>query len=265
MAQILTVSLIQMQCSCGDKAKNLTKAEKLIAQATLAKAKLVVLPELFNTGYRVEKQDQEMAEHIPGPTTKWMQEIARNYQTYLCGAIIERDSTGKLYDTAVLIGPDGVIGTHRKMHLWGGEEQRFGHGDKLEVFKLPFATVGMLICYEIGFPEQSRVLTQKGADILIFTSAFGKARAYAWDVASRSRALENGTYVLACNRTGTEADTVMGGLSRVVAPNTQILAGAGADEEAIITATLDLDAVTANRQTLPYLRDLNQKLFITNF
>ena len=86
-----------------------------------------------------------------------------------------------------------------------------------------------------------------------------------WDVASRARALENGVFVLACNRTGTEDDTVLGGLSRIVSPSTQVLASACADGEAVITADLDLTAVARQRKEVPYLKDLNEKLRIKGF
>ena len=187
----VTVSVVQMNCIRGEKQRNLARAEKFIDEAARRGSRLVVLPELFSTGYRVEWDDEKLAETIPGPVTDWMRILAKKHSLYLAGAIIEKDDeTGQLYDTAVLVGPEGIEGKHRKMHLWSGEEKRFGNGTELQTVTLPFATVGMLICYEIGFPEQSRVLTEKGADIILFPSAFGKARAHVWDVASRARALE---------------------------------------------------------------------------
>ena len=262
----VTVSVVQMNCIRGEKQRNLARAEKFIDEAARRGSRLVVLPELFSTGYRVEWDDEKLAETIPGPVTDWMRILAKKHSLYLAGAIIEKDDeTGQLYDTAVLVGPEGIEGKHRKMHLWSGEEKRFGNGTELQTVTLPFATVGMLICYEIGFPEQSRVLTEKGADIILFPSAFGKARAHVWDVASRARALENGVFVLACNRTGTEDDTVLGGLSRIVSPSTQVLASACADGEAVITADLDLTAVARQRKEVPYLKDLDEKLRIKGF
>ena len=244
----VTVSVVQMNCIRGEKQRNLARAEKFIDEAARRGSRLVVLPELFSTGYRVEWDDEKLAETIqwddeklaetiPGPVTDWMRILAKKHSLYLAGAIIEKDDeTGQLYDTAVLVGPEGIEGKHRKMHLWSGEEKRFGHGTELQTVTLPFATVGMLICYEIGFPEQSRVLTEKGADIILFPSAFGKARAH-----------------------------VLGGLSRIVSPSTQVLASACADGEAVITADLDLTAVARQRKEVPYLRDLNEKLRIKGF
>lgn len=261
MAEPFVGAVIQMDCVPGDKKKNLAHASDLIARAADCGARLIVLPELFHTGYRVEAQDAVLAESVPGPVTEWMQALAERYDAYLAAAVMEKTEDG-LYDTAVLVGPEGYLFRHRKMHLWGGETERFRKGSALEVARLPFADVGLLICYEIGFPEEARVLTEKGADILIYPSAFGRARAYAWDTASRSRALENGVYVLACNRCGKEMDTDFGGLSRIVAPDTSILAGAGADGEAVICAQIDLGAVSRQRQAIPYLQDLDDRLKI---
>lgn len=266
MAKNFTAALVQMNCMRGDKAANLAKADMMIDEACRSGAKLVILPELFSTGYRVEADDARLAEPIPGETVVHLEERARKHGIYIIGALIEKACDGQLYDTAVLIGAkEGYIGKHRKIHLWGGEPNRFARGTELNVFQTDLGTIGMLICYEIGFPEQARVLAQKGASLIVYTAAFGRERRYAWDVASRARALENGVFVLACNRIGTEDDTVLGGASRIVAPDTEVLAETGTDEEAVICAAIDPDDVEKNRRAIPYLRDLNDRLTIHNF
>lgn len=261
----LIVASIQMDCILNDKKANLSKAEEMVISAAEKGAKLIVLPELFSTGYRVEEQDEALAEPIPGATTEWMQQLAARYGTYLIGAIIEAGENGALYDTAVVVGPEGYIASHRKMHLWGDECKRFKTGESIDVVELPFGKIGLQICYEIGFPEMARIQVRKGADILVYTSAFGRARYYVWDIASRSRALENGAFIVACNRCGRDKDSEFGGLSRIVAPDTTILADSGADGDAVVLAELDLDEVERMRRTLPYLRDMNRKLYNDKF
>ena len=260
MAHKWTAAAVQMDCVPYDKDANLRHAAERIADAAAQGARLVVLPELFNTGYRVEVRDMELAEGIPGHTTRWMQDMARRYGIYVAGALLERGADGLIYDTAVLVGAEGCIGQQRKMHLWDAESSRFAQGAEIGVCRLPFATVGLLICYEIGFPEMARIQTLKGADVLLYSSAFGRARDYVWDLASRSRALENGVYVVACNRCGQEQDTSFAGLSRIVAPDASLRAAAGMDGEAVICAEIDLDDVAAMRKALPYLRDLHPRL-----
>ena len=262
VANKMIVASVQMDCTPYDKEKNLAHAEELIAEAAARGAKLIVLPELFSTGYRVELKDRELSEELTGATTTRLQMLAKKFDAYIAGAILERGAGDMVFDTAILVGAQGLLGIHRKMHLWGDEVKRFQKGAALDVIKLPSATVGLLICYEIGFPELSRIQVRKGADILIYPSAFGKARYYAWEIASKSRALENGAFVVACNRCGQDSDSVFGGLSRIVAPDTTVLAAAGVEEERVVCAEIDLDATKKMRQTLPYLRDLNQKLHI---
>ena len=255
-----------MGCVLGDRDPNLQKAGKLVEEAVQAGAKLIVLPELFNTGYRVEERDVELAEPIPGPTVEWMQQLARTHGVYLVAAILEQGlSKGLVYDTAVLVGPEGLLGTYRKTHLWDVESVRFTKGEEFPVFQTDFGTIGLQICYEVGFPEGARVLTLKGADIILYPSAFGKAREYAWKIATRSRALENGAFVIAANRTGTEKEvTEFGGGSCIVNPWGEVLAEASADDE-VIVQEIDLQEVIDQRRRLPYLRDMNKSLFAREY
>ncbi|WP_019121165.1 carbon-nitrogen hydrolase family protein [Brevibacillus massiliensis] len=257
----LNVAAIQMNCLPGDKAGNLRKAQELVERSIKQGAKLIVLPELFNTGYRVEENDDALAEPIPGDTTNWMFELCKQNNVYIIGCILEKSEIkGVVYDTAVVVAPQGIIGTYRKIYLWDAEKLRFGKGEEYPVFDLGIARVGIQICYEIGFPEGSRILSLKGADLIVYPSAFGKARLYAWDVATRSRALENGSFVIAVNRTGTEKDeTTFGGCSRIVGPQGDILAEA-TEEDQVIVAALDLSLVTSQRRNIPYLRDINKTL-----
>ncbi|GGK78888.1 carbon-nitrogen hydrolase family protein [Rufibacter glacialis] len=258
----IKVAAVQMDCVLGDREANLRKAEKLVVQALKAGARLIVLPELFNTGYRVEERDVEMAETIPGPTVEWMQHLARKHSVYIAAAILEQSlSKGLVYDTAVLVGPEELLGTYRKTHLWDVESIRFTKGDAFPVFQTAVGNIGLQICYEVGFPEGARVLALQGADILLYPSAFGKARGYAWKIATRSRALENGAYVIAANRTGTEKEeTEFGGGSCIVNPWGEVTAEASEENE-VIVSEIDLREVVEQRRRLPYLRDMNRSLF----
>lgn len=261
MENLIKVAAIQMNCTLGDKKENTKKASSLIHEAVKQGAKLIILPELFNTGYRVEEKDLELAETIPGETTAWLEEICKRNNTYIVGCILEKcPVNGVIFDTGVVVGPDGLIGSYRKTHLWDKENIRFTKGSEFQVFELGFARLGVQICYEIGFPEGSRSLTLRGADIIAYPSAFGKERIYAWDLASRSRALENGVFVIASNRTGIEKnETEFGGKSRIVDPTGKVLAEASLTDE-VIMSEIDLGFVPVQRRKIPYLRDLNRQL-----
>ncbi|MEX2416271.1 MAG: carbon-nitrogen hydrolase family protein [Paenibacillaceae bacterium] len=262
MSERFKAAAIQMNTILYDKLENLSKARSLVEQAIEQQAKLIVLPELFNTGYRVEDRDLEMAECIPGTTTSWMEDISKQHKVYLVAAILEKGLTqGTVYDTAILTGPKGLIGTYRKTHLWDMENVRFTKGNEFPVYATPLGNIGMQICYEVGFPEGARILTLKGADILVYPSAFGAARSYAWDLATRARGLENGAYVIASNRSGTEKEeTIFGGRTRIVDPTGKVLSEAIADDEVIISE-IHLDQIVQQRHAIPYLRDLNKPLY----
>ncbi|SHI60494.1 carbon-nitrogen hydrolase family protein [Desulfofundulus thermosubterraneus] len=261
-ANPITVAAVQMKCFPGNKEKNLQKALTLIDDARSKGAELIVLPELFLTGYRVEEEDLALAETIPGYAVEQLGKYAREKKVFLAGTIMEVGvKRGVVYNTAFLIGPDGLIGTYRKVHLWDREQLRWACGEEYPVFPTPFGRVGIQICYEVGFPESARILTLKGADMLLYPSAFGLPRLYAWDLATRSRALENGVFLIAANRSGQEKDTQFAGHSRIVNPQGKVLAEAKNDDEAIV-ATVDLAEIAEQRRRIPYLKDLKRFLVL---
>jgi len=262
MAKKFKVAAIQMICIPGDVNHNLAKAEGMIKQAAAEGAALIVIPELFDTGYRVEDLDSDLATTIPGPTTDRMTALCRELQVFLVGAIIEKHE-GLLYDTAVLVGPEGVMGTYRKTSLWDTENIRFnkGSGKYDAVFDIGLCKIGMQVCYELGFPENARILALNGADVIIYPAAFGKARYYAWDVASRARAVENGNYIIACNRAGVEKnETEFCASSRIVGPKGELLAEARTEGDEVIIAEVDLGRIPEQREAVPYLKDLKRNV-----
>lgn len=256
------VAAVQMDCEIGNVESNLAKAKKLIDKAIKKEAKVIVLPELFNTGYRVEENDSNLSETLYGNTIKWMHKIAETYDIVLIAAIIEKiEVEGVFYDTAVIVDKTGLINKYRKVYLWDQENTRFKKGDEYYVENNGEIKIGLQICYEIGFPEGARLLALQGANILVYPSAFGKKRFYAWDIASRARALENGCYLIASNRIGIEKnETEFGGRSRIVSPRGEVLQELGG-EEGVIVSEIDLESVIKQRLEIPYLRDLNYRLY----
>ncbi|WP_310877467.1 carbon-nitrogen hydrolase family protein [Priestia megaterium] len=258
--QTFIAAAVQMNCELGNPGSNLEKAYHLIEQAVLKGASFIVLPELFNTGYRVEEKDWQYAEYIPGYTSEWLVQTAQKFNVIIAGCILEKKND-RIYDTCLVVDRDGIQGTYRKIYLWNQEKQRFQKGDRYEVTQLGEVTLGMQICYEVGFPEGARVLTLKGANVLIYSSAFGSLRRYAWDIATKARALENGCFVIASNRTGTEKnETVFGGGSRIINPQGKVLTEATKEDE-VIVAEIDLVQVEEQRKAIPYLLDLQNDMY----
>lgn len=254
-----------MTCVLGDKVSNMEKAIVFIKQAIQQGAKLIVLPELFSTGYSVEELDEQLAESLEDETVTNLIRLAKEHDVYISGAIIEKgDGEGELFDTAFLIGPKGLVGKHRKIQLWNGEKTRFSRGDTFSVFNTEIGKIGMQICYEIGFPEGARIQALKGADLVLYPSAFGLPRLYAWDIATRSRALENGIYVVAANRMGEDRNVKFAANSKIISPKGSVLVTAE-EEEKVILAEIDLDQVKEQKATIPYLYDLDPIKVINNF
>lgn len=252
-----------MNCKLGDVNSNLEKAEKLVIEAVRSEAKLIVLPELFSTGYRLDELYFDYAEKIPdGSTVKRIETISKENHVYIIGAIVERSEiTGLIHDTAFICGPSGFIGKYRKTHLWDKEKLYFTPGTNLNnVFNIGICRIGIMICYEAGFPEVARRAALNGADILVVVAAFGKPRLYAWDLMTRSRALENGCYLVASNRIGKEKDSEFCGHSRIVSPKGDIINGSEFDE-CILTEKIDLNEVSTQRRRIPYLRDYMKELY----
>ncbi len=257
----IKVALIQLNAKPYALDENLNLALKLMQKALKSNAKLIILPELFDCGYFVQGDDLSFAGALnnTNKSFKILSDFALKNGIYLISCGIEK-ANAKLYDSAYIIDKKGkLLGKHRKMYLWNGEKKRFFRGGKYELFKLEIDGVkfklGLQICYELGFGEGARILALKGADVLVYPSAFGKARTYNWDLLSRARALENSCFVLACNLSGKE----FAGNSRAILPNGQIIKNAKKDNECVI-CELDLSEIKKQKKAVPYLKDFDTKL-----
>ncbi|OOC30251.1 carbon-nitrogen hydrolase family protein [Helicobacter pylori] len=277
--RILKTAVIQMQSKPYALNENLQLVLNLAKEAHNKGANLIVLPELFDSGYCVNDKDADFGinlkaiehgeETLKSETLRALSGFAKSSDTHIVACSIEKNNK-KLYDSAYIIPPKGkIVGKHRKIYLWGDEKSRFKRGKKYEVFTLDFGDfstkVGLQICYEIGFGVGANLLALQGAEVLIYPSAFGKARAYNWDLLSKARALENGCFVCACNHSGEETNAKLkqtlefAGDSRIIAPNGKIIAQATKLNEVII-AEMDLNEVALQRQKIPYLQDFDTKL-----
>lgn len=216
---------------------------------------LVVLPELWPQRGFAYTEWADLAEPEEGPTVRLLGEVAAELGSrVLAGSHIERDETGRLFNTAVLLGSDGeVVARYRKIHLFGfgeGEPKLLSPGSDL-VTCGPF---GLATCYDLRFPEMFRRLLDAGTEVALIPSAWPAKRVEHWRLLARARAVENQMYVVACNTAGTHAGVPMGGHSMVVDPWGTVLAEAGEDEE-VLRADLDLGFVAETRDRFPVLAD----------
>lgn len=260
MARNVTIGLIQMDCVLGDKQTNLDKAEKYVREAAAQGSQIICLPELCTTGYRPDILGEklwELTETVPGPTTERFGRLAEELGVYLILPMNEQGKmTGIIHNTAVLIAKNGKVqGKFRKVHAYTAERWYFTDGSEYPVFQTEYGKIGIMICYDLGFPEAARILALGGAEIIFAPSAWCRQDEDIWDINVPARALENRLFVAAVNRVGQEEEVVMLGKSKIVNTRGKTLVEAPRFQEAIITATVDLDELIAGRRQTPYLKD----------
>jgi len=246
----VTVAGVQMEPRIGRKAENVARSIQLIEQAAASGATVVVLPELCNSGYVFESRQEafSLGESIPdGASASAWEEASRRLGIYVVAGIAERVED-KLYNSAVLVGPKGHIGTYRKLHLWGDEHLFFESGNLgLPVFHTEIGRLAAIICYDGWFPEVYRLLAMQGADIVCMPTNWvpmpGQSvdRAPMANVLAMANAHINGLNIVCANRVGTERTQPFIGQSVIVGAQGWPLAGpASVDDEEILFARINL-------------------------
>ncbi|MGE8347381.1 nitrilase family protein [Pseudomonas helleri] len=231
---------------------NLEHSLELAREAAMNGANLIVLPELANTGYLFGTRQEAFlhAELIPeGPSMQAWLDFARKHQVYLAAGLAERDGV-QLFDSAVLVGPGGFIGKYRKAHLWNREKLWFTPGNLgFPVFDTPIGRIGLLICWDIWFPEVPRLLSLQGADIICSLNNWiwtppplfddsGKCMA---SYLTMTAAHANNVFIAAANRIGEEQGERYLGCSLITGTNGWPIGKvASADEQTILYADIDL-------------------------
>ncbi len=233
---------VQMDIRIEQKAANLTALIDKLEQTASAGARLTVFPECALTGYCYEDFEaaMKMAETIPGPSTQAITEVCQSHGCYAVYGLIER-AGDRIYNACVLVGPEGVIGSYRKIHLPAlGLDKLVSPGDRLfAVHSAGELKIGMHICYDGSFPEAPRVLALLGADLLVLPTNWPPGAQCAADCLVAARALENHVYSLAVNRVGDERGFHFIGGSRICDPTGKTLDAAPHDRPAVLWADID--------------------------
>lgn len=246
----MLIACIQMEPVIGDKPTNIARSIGFIETAVERGAELVVLPELANTGYvfRDRQEAAELAEPVPGgETTAAWSEIASRRNITIVAGITER-AGDTLFNSAVVIGPDGYIGRFRKVHLWGDEKKVFSPGDLgFPVFQMPFGRLAVAICYDGWFPETFRAAALQGADILCVPTNWVPMPGQPADRHAMANTLvmagahSNNLFVACADRIGVERGQPFEGQSLIVDRHGWPIAGpASRHREEILIAEIDL-------------------------
>jgi predicted amidohydrolase len=227
----------------------------------------VIFPEMCLTGYVVRDQLYELAETIPGPSTEKVITIGRKTGMHIIFGMptLSEKTKATLYNTAVFVGPEGLIGTYHKMYLPTHsvfEEKRyFRAGCQTASFSTPVGNVGLCICYDIFFPEVARLIRLTGAQLLVCISASPSMRRSYFETLTAARALENTAYLAYVNLVGVEDGLQFWGGSRLISPTGDIIARAKYDEEDFVLCEVDFRDLKSAEAFIPTLRDLRPELF----
>ena len=267
MKERMRVALAQINCKPEDKAENLIRMQKVVAKAKKQAADLIIFPELSLTGYVVRDQIYELAETIPGQSCKIIEETARKAKSHIIFGMPELSEKTQaiIHNTAVLIGPEGLIGKYRKMHLPTHsvfEEKRyFRPGYQTSVFDTALGRIGLIICYDIFFPELSRLTRLKGAQLIVCISASPSTRRTFFETLTIARAMENAAFLAYVNLVGIEDGLQFWGGSRIVGPSGKVLVQAKYDEEDFVICDVDYADIRSVETFVPTLKDLRPELF----
>lgn len=260
MERQFKIALVQYQSVLGDLQKNADRAVEMVREAAAKGAKIVCFPEMFNTGYNFQLIGDgfhNCGETIDGHTITRLQKVAKECACYVIAPItLEKKVKGVFYNAAVVIDDEGVVlGDYYKHHLWAAERYYFHAGEDIPVFDTKYGKIGVMICYDAGFPETARVLTLKGAELIFMPSAWRIQDWDMWNLNIPQRALENTLYVAGVNRFGHEDDLYMFGNSKVADWRGRIIAESKEEKEEIVYAEIDLDQLTKARLDIHYLKD----------
>ena len=243
------IACAQIDCVLGDPATNRNKIISSMRAAAEREAQLVIFPECALTGYAFNSLEEAIpfAEKLDGPSSQALAEACRQTNAYAIAGFIEA-AGDKFYNAAMLVGPDGVVGSYRKVHLpYIGIDRFLTPGDRpFAVFELPFGKVGVNICYDISFPESARVLKLMGAELIALITNWPTAAWRSPAFVANTRALENHVFYAAVDRGGTERGWQFIGRSKVVDCNGDTLAEAGPDAEELLIVSVDLQEANNN-------------------
>ncbi|MEH7076117.1 carbon-nitrogen family hydrolase [Neobacillus drentensis] len=252
----LKISCLQMDIAFGDPNNNYQSAERLIEKAQSDKPDIIVLPELWTTGYDLTRLD-EIADDHALQTINFLQEAAKTYQVnFVGGSVANREESG-IKNTLLIINKDGkLVHQYSKLHLFKlmDEHVYLEAGNEKGIFQLEDNKFAGAICYDIRFPEWIRVHSAAGAEALFVVAEWPLQRLSHWRALLIARAIENQCYVIACNRSGQDPNNQFAGHSLIIDPWGEVVSEAGTSEQ-ILSAEIDINLVKEVRRQIPIFAD----------
>lgn len=259
----MKVACLQMDMLLAKPEENFSHATELVKRAMKDKPDVLVLPETWNTGFFPRENLQALCDRDGSRVKQVFGALAERYQVNIVAGSVSNVRGGKVYNTAMVFDRTGAcIASYDKTHLFTpmGEDNYYTPGDRLCTFVLDGVKCGLIICYDVRFPELTRSLTVPGLDMLFVVSQWPKVRTFHLRSLTTARAIENQMFLVCCNSCGTAGQTVYGGNSAIIDPWGETVALAGETEE-ILTADCDLQILTNIRGSIPVFRDRRPSLY----
>ena len=259
----MRVSCLQMNMRLGFPDENFAHAADLIHAAMVAKPDVLVLPETWNTGFFPKEELLQLSDRDGEMVKARIGALAEQHHVNIVAGSVSNVRNGKVFNTAMVFDRSGeCVASYDKTHLFSpmGENDYYTPGDHLCTFSLDGIHCGLVICYDIRFPELARSLALQGIDVLFVVSQWPKARIPHLRSLTTARAIENQMFVVCCNSCGTAGETVYGGNSAVIDPLGETLTLAG-ETEVIVSASLDMQTLGKIRGSIPVFRDRRPKLY----
>lgn len=260
----ITIATVQMKPVLGESEDNLVKMSDFVSKiASQQKVDLIVFPELITSGYELGVRFTEMAQRIPGPTVNLMAQRAAEFGVYIVFGMVTKEKVESvLYNSAIIVGPEGeMLGSYNKTHLRGEERMAFREGFRLPVFDTEIGAIGLMLGWDLAFPEVARSLTLDGAELLCVLANWEKSQMDEWNTYVKARAFENAVFVAASNRVGEDVTLNFGGESMIVGPRGKVYASlsekdpeSGEPREGYAVERIDLDEVRKCREEFQTLQ-----------
>lgn len=249
------VTAVQPEIVWEDKPASHAHVDALLSASPPREGGLVVLPEMFATGFSLNVDAIDEAD--PAPSEHFLADLARRYRVTIVGGVVHRDMAGNGLNQAVAFDAGGeLLARYSKLHpfTFGAEGEHFVGGDRLCLFENQNAWVAPLICYDLRFPEPFRLVAGAGAEVMLVIANWPAARSDHWLTLLKARAIENQAYVVGVNRAGEDPHVSYAGDTTIFGPRGETIAQAD-DTPCVLHASLDLDALRTGRDKFPALRD----------
>jgi len=248
--QDIRIAVVIFRSVTGDVRRNLDAMQPWIKASQEAGAAVVCFPEMNITGYSNLREIIDSAEPVPGPISRDLSNLSKNHDIAILAGILERDETGRIFPSHLVIRPDGFVGVYRKLHIAPPEQEIFTPGDKIPVFDVNGLRFGIQLCYDVHFPELSIQMAIKGAELIFIPHASPrgtpKDKYRSWMRHLTARAFDNSLFIVACNPAGDNGKGLdFPGIAVIIGPSGEVIEKNLSGKESLVV--LDLKARDLNR------------------